>query len=163
MLGRRDSAGWAFPAELRLTELPEAVSPWQLFAEFRHRGLRVPPLFLSWYQFWLITGVSIVLLLASIWNGLPLQDLAVVLCGGLVVWGIRLVIARCLFGRVPIAKTVGELAQQLLWKNPKYFSRLSGIPLTHELIKKIVVQHLVEMTGCDEDEITEETQLAELL
>ena len=153
----------AFPADLPLRELPGDKNTRQLFAELSHRGLRLPALFLSSFQFVLITLISLGLLVTSILSGLPVEQVGAVIFFGLVVWVVRLIFAQRFFAMSTTARTVGELSEQLLYQNPLFFTRLSGIPLSREQIKRIVIRVLAETTGVDRSEITEETALVDLV
>ena len=163
ILGRGGAPECAFPADMPLRDLPGHINMRQLFAELRQRGVRTPQLMLSRFQIVLITTISLGLFAMSIASGLPFQQIGVAMIIGLAVWVVRLMVAQQFFARVATVHTVGELAEQLLWHNPKHFSRLAGIPLTHEQIKRIVIQLFAEMTGVDADEITEETPLIDLV
>lgn len=161
-------AAQAFPARLPLNELPGRPSMRTLYAALRSRGVQLPPLFLTWTQIILIgllpCGLTIAAAVGILTQRGPIDfsEVVGIIVMGLFGWGVLAILAKLFLAQLSSADTVGELAQQIFWENAMFFTRLSGIPLTHEQIKRIVIGVLADATGVDRDEITEETRLVEL-
>ncbi len=172
ILSRDIPADQAFPAKLPLSELPGEPNMRKLYRALGERGVQLPPLFLTRTQIVLVgllpccfvTCFVIVAAVAILVERGPIKssDLTDVICIGLFGWAALAVLAKLFLAQRSSADTVGALAQQLCWENAPFFSRLSGAPLSHEEIKRIVIRVLAEATGADRDEITEETRLVEL-
>jgi hypothetical protein len=163
-----DPAEQAFPAKLPLNELPGRPDMRTLYAALRRRGVQLPPLFLTWTQIKLIAllacGLTIAVAVGILRQrgSLDFSELIGIVVAGLFGWAVLAILAKLFLAQLSSADTVGELAQQIFWENAMFFRRLSGIQLTREQIKRIVIGVLADATGVDRDEITEETRLAEL-
>ena len=157
-----ETAAETFHANLPLLDLPGRPRMRSLYAALRRRGVRLPPLFLSWAQFGWIGFITLAFLGLVTYELYARDDLPFfpgVLFAGAVLWIALVVMARSWIAQLSSVNTVGELAGQILFQNVGYFRRISGVPLTAQHIERIVIRLLGEVSGWDVDEIQLDTPL----
>jgi hypothetical protein len=157
-----------FPASLPLADLPGKPKIRWLYAALRSRRIDLPPLFLSRVQHRLLAVVALSVLATGLSVALRMQPIESGNIGGAFVacfatWAILAIITKQFFAQVSSADHVGELAVQIFAKNPLFFSRLSGQPLSRAQVREIVTRVLIDTCGVDRSEVTPDTRLADIL
>lgn len=161
------SAAEAFPADLPLTQLPSRPSLRWLYAELRQTGIHLPPLFPSPREYAIARGLGLITAaggLAKAWasgNLTIVETVAMTVMPGLVAWALMQVFINHYYANTSTADTVGELAGQILARNPLYFSQQAGVRLTREQVNQIVIQILIETLPVDRDEVQPRARLVE--
>ena len=89
------------------------------------------------------------------------ETIAVTVIPGLIAWAITHIAMAHYAANTSTADTVGELASQILARNPLYFSQQSGVRLTREQVNQIVIQILRETLPVDQDEVKLSARLSE--
>lgn len=151
----------AFPSDLALTRLPGRPRMRWLYAQFRTRSIQLPPLFPSWRLSAIAGCLGISVAgggLARAWssgNLTVMETLLLTAIPGLMTWTIVQLIFNYCLSDTSTADTVGELASQILARNPLFFSQRTAIRLSREQVNQIVIQILIETLSLavDRDEV----------
>jgi acyl carrier protein len=155
----------AFPPDLALTRLPGRPRMRWLYAQLRARKIRLPPLFPSPREYAIARWIGLATAAGGFAKGWSsgnlniVEMLAATVIPGLIAWAIVQSLISHYYANTSTADTVGELAGQLLSRNPSFFSQGSAIRLTREQVDQIVIQILIETLGVDRDEVKLDAQL----
>jgi hypothetical protein len=132
-----------------------------LYDQLRARTIRLPPLLPSST----LSAIARCLGVATAAGGLAkawtagdltvIEILLVTILPGIIAWAIAQLLFNHFFADVSTADTVGELASQILSRNPAFFSCQAAIRLTRGEVNQIVVQILIESCsiGVDPEEV----------